>query len=77
MAAIGYAVEHSFKIFWDGSISPFIDTNKSSDNNKTFLHKLLEMRSNTEQELEPPVVLIHGNQTEYALRQTLTKIKAD
>ena len=48
MTAIGNAVEHSFKIFWDGSISPFVDTNKSSDNNKAFLNKLLEMRSNTE-----------------------------
>lgn len=71
------AIETSFKIFWDGAISNYMDTNKSSENNKVFLNKLLEMRANTEQEVDPPVVLIHGNHTESCLRSTLTKIKAD
>lgn len=75
MHVITEAVEHSYKIFWDGTVSPFIDTNKSCENNKIFLKKLLEIRQNTEQDEQPPVVLIHGQETEATLRQTLTKIK--
>jgi hypothetical protein len=39
------AVESSFKIFWDGSISLYQDTAKSSTNNKVFLNALLEVRT--------------------------------
>ena len=44
MAALQYAVDSSFKLFWDGEISSFVDTERSSDNNKQFLNHILEMR---------------------------------
>lgn len=41
------------------------------------MNKLLEMRLATVQDVHPPVVCIHGAQTEFCLRQTLTNIKED
>ena len=38
---------------------------------------LLEVRTNTEQDEEPPVTLIHGAETEQTLRKTLLRIKID
>jgi 3-phosphoglycerate kinase len=58
------AIVTSFKLFWDGSISMYQDTAFSSTNNKEFLTALLDMRTNTEQDEEPPVTLIHGSETE-------------
>ena len=48
MMALQHAVDSSFKLFWDGEISTFVDTERSSDNNKQFLNHLLEMRTRTE-----------------------------
>ena len=48
MDIICKAVDASYKIFWDGAISNYSETNKSAENNKAFLNKLLEMRANTE-----------------------------
>jgi len=38
---------------------------------------LLDHRTNTEQDDEPPVTLIHGMETEQTLRKTLLRIKID
>jgi len=42
------AVSRSYKLFWDGEISTYVDTAHSSENNKLFLQHLLEMRINTD-----------------------------
>jgi hypothetical protein len=62
------AVNRSYKMFWDGEISTYVDTIHSSENNKLFLEKMLEMRVKTEQDMEPPVVCIHGAHTDYCVR---------
>lgn len=62
--ALKNAVRTSFKVFWDGSISMFMDTAYSSANNKEFLNALLELRTNTQNDTEPPVTLVHGYETE-------------
>lgn len=47
MDALYYAINNSFKLLWDGSISMFRETTKSSSTNKHFLLNLLEMREST------------------------------
>lgn len=64
-------------MFWDGSVSLFQETACSSQNNKDFLTTLLDVRTNTEQDEEPPVTLFHGSETEQTLRKTLLRIKID
>ena len=46
---LGYLLSHSFKVFWDGSISLYNDTIYSSTNNKEFLNKLLDIRMHSDQ----------------------------
>lgn len=75
--ALTNAVKTSFKVFWDGSISMYMDTALSSVNNKDFLNALLEIRTDTQNDEEPPVTLIHGAETEQTLRKTLLRIKID
>ena len=70
-------VGHSFKIFWDGSISLYNTTVQSSTNNKDFLNKLLDVRMHSENDQEPPVTLIHGIETLTTLKDTLMRIKAE
>lgn len=77
MEEIQGALEHSFKFFWDGSVSLYKDTVFSSSNNKEFLNKLLEVRTKSESHQEPPVTLIHGMETEVTLRETLLRIKVE
>ena len=77
MEEICSSLEHSFKVFWDGSISLFKDTVFSSSNNKDFLNRLLDVRMKTETHTEPPVTLIHGMETEMTLRETLLRIKVE
>ena len=77
MLEISEALEHSFKVFWDGSISLYKDAVSSSSNNKDFLNKLLDVRCKTETHPEPPVTLIHGMETEQTLRETLLRIKVE
>jgi hypothetical protein len=60
MRSLKQAVNQSFKLFWDGSISMFQDTVLSSQNNKEILNTLLEMRTRTNEDEEPPVTLLHG-----------------
>ena len=77
LADVVNQISHSFKLFWDGSISLFRDTTLSSTNNKDFLNRLLDVRMHSENDQEPPVTLIHGNETELTLRETLMRIKAE
>jgi hypothetical protein len=44
------------------------DTVLSSQNNKEVLNTLLEMRTRTNEDEEPPVTLLHGQETEKLLR---------
>ena len=74
---LAYLLTHSFKVFWDGSISLYKDTVCSSTNNKEFLNKLLDIRMASDQHQEPPVTLIHGQETEVTLRETLMRIKVE
>ena len=77
ISELGHLISHSFKVFWDGSISLYKDTVSSSTNNKEFLNKLLDMRMHTDQHQEPPVTLIHGHETEITLREPLMRIKVE
>ena len=77
LSALKNAIKTSFKVFWDGSISMYMDTALSSANNKDFLNALLEIRTDTQHDEEPPVTLIHGAETEQTLRKTLLRIKID
>ena len=73
--AIQNAIRLSFKLFWDGSVSMFQDTVLSSKNNKDVLNELLLMRRKTNEDEEPPITLLHGQETEKLLRSTLMRIK--
>lgn len=71
------AIDTSFKLFWDGSIGMYIDTVITSRNNLDVLNSLLEMRTRTNDDEEPPVTLLHGQETEKVLRQSLMRIKIE
>lgn len=71
------AINHTFKLFWDGSISMYVDTFMSSVNNKDVVKTLLEARRRTQTDEEPPITLLHGHETERLLRQALLLIKDD
>ena len=60
MRNLKQAVNYSFKLFWDGSVSMFQDTVLSSQNNKEVLNTLLDMRTKSNEDEEPPVTLLHG-----------------
>lgn len=77
MKELSHLISHSFKVFWDGSISLYKDTMSSSTNNKEFLNTLLDTRMQSDQHQEPPVTLIHGQETEITLRETLMRIKVE
>ena len=77
MSELSHLLKHSFKVFWDGSISLYKDTVHSSTNNKEFLNSLLDVRMHSDQHQEPPVTLIHGHETEITLRETLMRIKVE
>lgn len=64
MAAIVDVINSSFKVFWDGAICLYTDTVRSSSNNRDFVNALLEMRTESEQDQEPAVTLIHGAHSE-------------
>jgi hypothetical protein len=70
-------ITKSFKLFWDGSVCMFQDNVLSSVNNKDVLNKLLETRTNTNDDPDPPVTLLHGQETEKILRATLMRIKIE
>ena len=53
----------------------FQDTVLSSKNNKDVLNELLLMRRKTNEDEEPPITLLHGQETEKLLRSTLMRIK--
>jgi hypothetical protein len=55
----------------------YIEATLSANNNKEVLRSLLELRRRTNDHLDPPVTLLHGEETERLLRQTLLVIKDD
>ena len=55
----------------------YLDTILSAKNNKDVLNTVLEMRQATNEDEEPPITLLHGNETEKLLRQTLMRIKVE
>jgi hypothetical protein len=71
------AIDTSFKLFWDGSVGLYIDTVIASRNNQDVLNTVLEMRTRTNDDEEPPVTLLHGQETEKVLRQSLMRIKIE
>lgn len=75
--ALQKAINLSFKLFWDGSVCMFKETVLSSANNKHVLNTLLELRTKTNDHQEPPVTLLHGQETEQVLRNTLMRIKIE
>lgn len=70
-------IQKSFKLFWDGSVCMFQDNVLSSVNNKEVLNKLLDVRTQTNEDPDPPVTLLHGQETEKILRATLMRIKIE
>ena len=53
-------IQKSFKLFWDGSVCMYQDNVLSSVNNKEVLNKLLDVRTQTNEDPDPPVTLLHG-----------------
>ena len=70
-------IQKSFKLFWDGSVCMYQDNVLSSVNNKEVLNKLLDVRTQTNEDPDPPVTLLHGQETEKILRATLLRIKVE
>jgi len=77
MVMLEQAIDNSFKLFWDGSISLFKQCVLASQNNKRFVQHLQDARTKTIDDEEPPVTLLHGSETEGVLRQGLTQIKVE
>lgn len=49
----------------------------ASEFNKTMVARLLEFRTRTANDDEPPVTLLHGSETETVLRHSLMRIKVE
>ena len=75
--ALQDAIKLSFKLFWDGSVCLFLDSILACANNKEVLNTLLDVRTKTNEHEDPPVTLLHGQQTEKLLRDTLQRIKIE
>lgn len=70
-------VMDSFKVLWDGSISIWLGHHLASMSNKKFVEDMQSMRQATENDTEPPVTLLHGEQTQQVLMNQLTRIKVE
>lgn len=66
----------AMKLFWDGSISVYPDT-FAHENNKTMTFDLLRIRTENEDRSEPKYSLIHSEETEIVVNQSMAKIKLD
>lgn len=66
----------AMKIFWDGSVSLYPDT-FAHENNKTFTLDLLRIRAENEERTEPKYSLIHSEETDLIVNQSMSKIKLD
>ena len=66
----------SMKLFWDGSVSIYPDT-FAHENNKTMTFDLLRIRTENEDRTEPKYSLIHSEETEIIVNQSMAKIKLD
>lgn len=70
-------LQQSFKLLWDGSLSPSNDAAAISPSNKQFVEALLDLRVTTQNDDEPPVTLLHGIETDSVVKQALLKIKVE
>ena len=70
-------LESTFKFFWDGSLSIIKDAILASEFNKLATAKLLDFRQRTNNDDEPPVTLLHGEETETVIRHSLMRLKVD
>ena len=70
-------IEASFKLFWDGSISPFKDAVLASETNKIVVSKLLDLRLRTANDEEPPITLLLGSETETVIRHSLMRLRVE
>lgn len=57
-------LNRSYKLLWDGSLSPHPGDQATSLTNKLFVEQLLDMRIATQNDDEPPVTLLHAPETE-------------
>jgi len=76
-AKVKEAIDSSFKLFWDGCLTFFPDCQIASSANKNFVKELLDMRDRTANDVEPPVTLLHGEQTETVLTHCVRVIKRE
>lgn len=61
-------ISQTFKLLWDGSLSPSHDSVGISPTNKQFVEALLELRVTTQNDDEPPVTLLHGPETDSVVK---------
>lgn len=66
----------AMKIFWDGSVSIYPDT-FAYQNNKTLTLDLLRIRHENEDRTEPKYSLVHSEETDLVVTQSVSKIKLD
>lgn len=64
-------------MLWDGSISFFKDAVLASSTNKQLVQRLLDFRARTHNDDEPPVTLLHGQETETVIRHSLMRLKVE
>ena len=64
------------KIFWDGSVSLFPDT-QANENNKALVNELLRVLEANEDKEEPIYTLAHGNDTQVGIQSAFAKIKLE
>jgi hypothetical protein len=73
-------IPETFKLLWDGALSPLTSASDSIScglTNKLFVEKLLDLRVSTQNDDEPPVTLLHGPETEHVVKQSLLRIKIE
>jgi hypothetical protein len=66
-----------YKLFWDGSLSMVKTSVYASESNKRFVQELLNWRTITNEDPEPPIVLVHGIESEEVIRFSLLRLKAE
>jgi hypothetical protein len=68
--------KNCMKIFWDGSISLFPET-EALDNNKVLVCEFLRIRELNEDLTEPIYTLAHGSDTQLAINTSFNRIKME
>lgn len=74
-------IPNSFKLIWDGTLSPlgpiFQDSYFINTINKRFVESLHDLRLQTMEDVEPQVTLLHGPETESIVKSCLVRIKVE